>query len=272
MATDEVVRATGVLMNSMRHTILLAALLCSSVGICAEPVRIAIGEWPPYLSKELKHYGVAAHIVTEAFAREGLKVEYTFLPWKRAENYVSSGEQECSIMWVKNDKRGEQFLFSDVVFEGEVVFFHLKSFKFDWQSYHDLAGLRIGGLLSGVYPWVEQAKKEGIDLDVNPVVNEVQNFKKLLYKRIDVYGMDRLIGYDLLRTNFSAAELQKVAHHVRSVEQWPYRLIFSKQVERSAYLVAAFNRGLQKLKHERVVQRYMQASEAGRYKKTPPEK
>ncbi|MCP4162741.1 MAG: hypothetical protein GY760_21990 [Deltaproteobacteria bacterium] len=43
-----------------------------------ETIRIAVGEWPPYYSESLKHYGPALHVVTEAFAL-GYKSSIRFL-------------------------------------------------------------------------------------------------------------------------------------------------------------------------------------------------
>lgn len=44
----------------------------------SETVRLANGEYPPYCSEHLPHYGIWSHIVTEAFALKGLTVEYEF--------------------------------------------------------------------------------------------------------------------------------------------------------------------------------------------------
>ncbi|MBU3916067.1 transporter substrate-binding domain-containing protein [bacterium] len=250
-----------------RFFIVFIVIISPLMGLSEEPVRIAIGEWPPYLSKELKHFGVAAHIVTEAFAKEGIDVQYTFLPWKRVEKYVISGEQEGSIMWVQTEERDKVFLFTEVMLEGQAVFFHLKSFPFDWQTYHDLAKLEIGGLLSATYPWVEKAREQGIQLRINPVVNEVQNFQKLLLHRIDVYGMDILIGYELAQRYLSPEDRQKITHHPRPVEIWPYRLIFSKQVKRGPRLVEAFNKGILRLKAEKSIQNYLDDFRQGKYQK-----
>ena len=39
-------------------------------------VRLSSGEWPPYTSENLPHFGLASRIVTEAFALKGITVEY----------------------------------------------------------------------------------------------------------------------------------------------------------------------------------------------------
>ena len=50
----------------------------------AEDIRLTNGEWPPFTSKEFQHGGVMSRIVTEAFAAEGVTVQYEYVPWKRA--------------------------------------------------------------------------------------------------------------------------------------------------------------------------------------------
>ncbi len=47
-------------------------LAVSSSSVAEETIRLTNGEWPPYLSKNLKYYGISSRIVTEAFALEGL--------------------------------------------------------------------------------------------------------------------------------------------------------------------------------------------------------
>ncbi|MBF0233705.1 MAG: hypothetical protein HQK65_11810 [Desulfamplus sp.] len=78
--------------------ILSLALSFSSRSFAKEIIRLTNGEWPPYLHKELKYYGVASRIVTEAFALEGITVEYDFFPWGRAYEYAKSGEWNGSLI------------------------------------------------------------------------------------------------------------------------------------------------------------------------------
>ncbi len=53
---------------------ILLGFSCS--GFTEETIRLTNGEWIPFLSEDLKHYGVISRIVKEAFALEGMKVEY----------------------------------------------------------------------------------------------------------------------------------------------------------------------------------------------------
>ena len=133
----------------MRKSALLPVLFLF-MSIClncfaGEKVQLTNGEWPPLLSKELKNYGVVSHIVTEAFALEGIKVEYKFYPWKRALNRAEKGLADGSVIWAPTPKRVKAFYFSDPVIRNEKVFFYMKSHPFDWDTIDDLKGIIFGG-------------------------------------------------------------------------------------------------------------------------------
>jgi len=53
---------------------ILMILSLSNIGLAEKTICIATGEWPPFVSKDLKHYGVVNHIIAEAF-RLGSKGE-----------------------------------------------------------------------------------------------------------------------------------------------------------------------------------------------------
>jgi len=111
-----------------------------------QTIRLAIGEWAPYHSSNLKHYGLGSRIITEAFALEGVQVQYDFFPWARSLFYVESGDWEGSGIWYYSPKRAQYSLYSDTVLEFSYVFFHLKSYSFDWTIIEDLQEIPIGGV------------------------------------------------------------------------------------------------------------------------------
>jgi len=85
------------------------------VFFAEERISIAIGEWPPFISENLKHYGVVPRIVTEAFALGNVKVDYGFFPWKRAMEYANEGDWDGSAVWGYTSERGKTLLYSDPV-------------------------------------------------------------------------------------------------------------------------------------------------------------
>ncbi len=140
-------------------------------------IMITNGEWLPYHSENLPHYGAGSRIVTEAFALEGIKVEWGFFPWSRAYSYAVDGTWEASIGWIKTPEREEEVYFSEPVYGGPWVFFHLKSVPFEWNTIDDLQGLTIGATADYSYgDEFDNAEKQGI-INVDRVPTEVQNFE-----------------------------------------------------------------------------------------------
>jgi polar amino acid transport system substrate-binding protein len=245
--------------------ILVFVLSVSFSARSEEIIRLTTGEWTPYLSKNLKHYGLVSHIVTEAFALEGVKVEYIFRPWKRAYKEASIGKYDGSVIWTRNPEREQEFYYSDVVIEGQSVFFHMKSYPFDWKSSEDLAGEQVGGTLGYKYALLEDLEKKG-KIEINRVATDEQNFRMLLLKRIHIFQQDREAGYDLLQEHFKPEEIQQITHHPKPIINDAYHLILSKKNKNNAHLLYLFNKGLKRLKENGKHNQYISESRRGKYK------
>lgn len=231
-----------------------------------EVVRLANGEWPPFTSEQLKHDGVYSHIVSEAFALEGVKVEYGFFPWKRSYIYTQEGDWDGSLTWARTPDKEQEVFFSDSVFHHTKVFFHLKDVPFDWNSIEDLKGFTIG--VANEYTYgdeFDQAVKDGI-LTVESVPRDLQNIHKLLAGRFDIFPSDIDVVYELLQTNFSSEDIARVTHHPKPIQETGTCVIFTKvPPERSQHLLELFNSGLKKLKESGRYDQMLEASRRGEY-------
>jgi len=97
-------------MKKVLLTLFLAGIFSFSNVNAEEKIRIATGEYEPFLSENLKHNGVGLRIIREAFALEGGEVEYGWYPWKRA-----CPSEEWRMGWFilleNNTRKGKGFLF-----------------------------------------------------------------------------------------------------------------------------------------------------------------
>ena len=94
----------------LKQLLILFFVLSFSLSARAEKaIRLTTGEWAPYISEKLEHFGLVSRIVTEAFALEGVKVEYIFLPWKRAYQEALIGKYDGSAVWTRNSEREKGF-------------------------------------------------------------------------------------------------------------------------------------------------------------------
>jgi len=232
-----------------------------------DTIRISNGEWPPYLSKDLKKYGVTSHIVQEAFALENINVKYEWFPWKRALHMAKVGEINASIAWSKTKEREKDFLFSDVIINGNVVFFHLKSQTFDWNSFEDLEDIRIGSIFGYQYGNKIQEIKAIPNTDVFEVENEKKLFQMLLKKRFHAVIINLDVGYGVLNKYFTKDELASITYHKKPFHDEKLRLLFSKKMNENEELIRQFNKGLKRLKSSGVFEKYYEQSRQGQYEK-----
>ncbi|MCP4348375.1 MAG: amino acid ABC transporter substrate-binding protein [Desulfobacterales bacterium] len=247
--------------------IIVTVMLLLSYGVMAEEkvVRLTNGDWPPYCSPDLKYYGLATRIVTEAFALEGVRTEYEFFPWKRAMVYVKDGKWDGTVGWMYTDERAEHSYFSDPFLEYEYVFFHLKSYAVDWKTLEDLKGISIGATrgyhISEAFTEAEKAGKIKVEL----ATKDVQNLKKLLAGRIKLFPADLDVATFILNKKFTPEQKALITYHPKRLNVQPAHLLLSKKIARNARLLDVFNKGLKRLKESGKLKQFVEESRRGEY-------
>jgi polar amino acid transport system substrate-binding protein len=248
-----------------------ALLICiASVSQAKVVIRLANGEWPPFTSKRLKCNGVYSHIVAEAFALEGIAVEYNFFPWPRSYAYTRNGDRDGSLTWAKTPEKEKEVFFSDPVFFHTKVFFHLKSFAFDWNALADLKRFTIGTTAEYTYGTeFFQAVQNGA-ITIEPVTSDIQNLKKLLAGRIHLFPSDIDVANYLLNDTFTPEEAARITHHDKPIQKtWTCVILSKTAPEKNKRLLSQFNRGLRKLKENGSYAQMIEAFRQGAYKRKP---
>lgn len=248
--------------------LLLFIFQLSSTAWSEVIVKLANGEWPPYHSINLKHHGVASHIIEEAFALEGIKVHYHFAPWKRGMKMAEYGELNGTAVWRYQSDIQEKFYYSDPVFTSETVFFHLKSFPFAWNEFTDLKGLRIGGTIGYTYNEDYRKAEASKEYNIQRISNDELNFSMLLRNRIDIFPITKEVGYFLLQTQYTQNQASLFTYHAKSMtpeHERTLHLLLSKHDEKNQQLMASFNKGLKKLKESGLYHQYLKDLKEGKY-------
>lgn len=242
---------------------LLLAVVLAVVLLCCpasandnNTIVIANGEWVPYMSEHMPHYGPVNRVITEAFALEGVQVEYRWMPWKRAFEEAKEGGVAATSGWIRNGKRELYFYFSDVLFVTKKVFFHRRDFPFDWETLEDLRGLRIGAVLGYSYGVAFDGALEKEVVAVQRVAEERTNFEKLLRRRIHLYPQELEVGLAHVET-FKPEERALLTYHSKPLLETQYYLLFSRRNAGNEELVKAFNRGLGRLRKSGKLQKYL---------------
>lgn len=221
------------------------ALLMTVFTVKGETIHITNGEWEPYLSEVSPHYGVASHIVEEAFNQVGIRVHWGFFPWVRSYEQAKEGKDwQASAVWWPTEDANKHFLLSVPVVHTSNVFFHLKSRPIKWNTFSDLSGLKIG--ITRGYDYGSDfnlAVKRG-ELDVQEVSSDEINLKKLLSGRIDLFPNDPDVGFAQIRNNYEFNQANQFAHHKKKFARRTLHLLISKKAKRADYFMEAFNKGI----------------------------
>ncbi|MEA9356238.1 transporter substrate-binding domain-containing protein [Bacteriovorax sp. PP10] len=231
---------------------LIAILVCFSLIQMAQAkdlVRLTAGEWVPYISETLDHKGLISQITEEAFALQNIEMKLGIFPWERAYQLSKSGLWDGTIALSKTTEREKNYLFSDPIYTGKYVFFHLKSTSVKWQNYNDLSKLRIGAArgFGGMGQEFLSAEENKI-IKVDRVTTMLQAFNMLLLGRVQLVPSDLEVGYVLLNQNFDKKKIEQITHNNHVIQLTKYHLVMTKASPKSADLINKFNLGLKTLK------------------------
>lgn len=212
-------------------------------------LRLAVGEWSPYMGETLPHYGCDAWVITAAFAEEGIRVEYTFMPWSRSLKRAAEGGWEGTAEWADTpEHRKEFYLSADYLSEQEWTFFSRADEHFQWNSMDDLMGMTVGVTSGYVYSDLFAEAENNGTVQFESASSDLANFQKLLAGRIDAFPMERNVGKAMLRENFTEEERARVEVQAAALEAFRPYLLLSKAILGNEDRMARFDRSFARLK------------------------
>ncbi len=226
---------------------LLASLFHNNLWAQSQTVRISTGEWAPYVSESMEHYGIAPQIITAAFGKVGIKTEYQFFPWTRAMKEAEDQKVDLTGIWYFNDERSKKFHYSDDLVSSANIFFYNKENPFNWANFESFPKSKIGVTRGYSYSAQFDSAAEAGLVNVEKTGSDELNFRKLLRGRIDAFVMAELVGYDMLKTKFESSEREKLGVHPVKVSSAPLHLLSEKNNAKGRAFIKLFNKGLEML-------------------------
>lgn len=239
-----------------------ACAFAQAAGAGLEPLALATGEWPPFMSEQLPNGGFVTEIVRQALAEVGATPRLSYYPWARAMAQVQSGPELGSLAWYRNPERERLFHFSEAVFmERQLLFFRRRQ-PLPWTRLADLQGRRIG-LTTGYFYGEDlmQAERERL-FTIDRAPSDERSLRKLLLGRVDAAVVSHEVGRYLLATRFTEAEAIQIGWHARPINEGPLCLIFARQPAGLAWR-DRFDRGLLALRRSGRVEAIVRAAGLG---------
>lgn len=224
-------------------------------------VVFATGEWPPYTSEKLPEYGFVTKIVTAACNAGGIKPEYHFYPWARAEMLTDSCEVVAAFPYVITEEKKKEYIFSDPLFYGVNYFLYYDknpttTEPVRYETIEDLKGYKIGLIRGATFETA--LKKAG--LTIEPTTQIEQSIRKLVHGRIDFYLTEQLVISDVVKRLFpNKVENFKTLPKPYG-DKLPNALLVSNKCPGAENIITKFNVGLEMIKnngtYDRIIGKY----------------
>ena len=174
-------------------------LACLSTFALGEKLRIVTDPWPPYAYQEGEQIkGIDYEVTAEVFRRQGVEVEWQFLPWKRCLNMLEQGQAD-GVLDIFQTRQRDSLLFypSEPLSTVEFALFYAKARPHVVNSLDDLKGLTVGTSPGYTY---DPTFTESTAFNREPAPSHEANFGKLQLGRIDLLITDRRVGRYLIAT------------------------------------------------------------------------
>ncbi|MFC7421346.1 substrate-binding periplasmic protein [Iodobacter arcticus] len=244
----------------MHNFIAFLLLILSSISAQSAElrVRIASGEFQPYLSKSLQNEGFISKIIRAAFKQENVMVSIAYYPWKRSYNMVKKGEADLTPYWVKTPEREQLFILSDPIDVVQYGFFHLKENKITQLDFSHLNKYKVGVSLGYSYGLAFDTARKKQQFICDEAPSDEINIRKLIAKRIDLFTADKTLGKYIISTTLPPKEAEKITFFPKNFAEEPVYLLISKKTPNGAKIADIFNKGLKKIKQNGEYHRIMQ--------------
>jgi polar amino acid transport system substrate-binding protein len=215
----------------------------------ARVIRITNGEWVPYTGEYLEHNGCDSWTVAEAFATQGVTVQYGFFPWARGYELASTGVWDATVMWADTpEHRKDFYLSAEPLSHQNWVFFYRVGEDFTWKELENLHDKRIGLTSGYVYSDVFADLRNQPDMKFEEAASDQANFDKLLNGRIDIFPMEELVGQSILTNYFTQDEQARITFQKQPITAFEPYLLLSRSVAGNDELIKLFDAGWKELK------------------------
>jgi polar amino acid transport system substrate-binding protein len=182
----------------------LAALLCSPPGAADQAIKVVAAEFPPLTTNAGgQPGGVVLEVVREASKRAGIALEFSFLPWQRAQLETQARNDVLIIPFTRTPSREAQYQWVAPVLEFHTVMVTLAKPP----SSIEEARMLVVGYVRGT-SFKDEAEQAGLPY-VEETNDDLLNARKLKLGRIGAWITTDLMARGVYRqAGFDPAELK----------------------------------------------------------------
>lgn len=225
-------------------------IVCSSSSITLHLTEEA--DWPPFTPEKYGKVeeGLSYALMDAIFSKLQVNFDLELYPQKRMLQMLREGTKDAATVISINTERSAYIAFSKPIFQKKGLIYHRSDRNFQWNSYEDLKGLKIGIVRGHNYgDEFKNAVKE-YNLTLVEVSTVEQNFKMILADRIDIFLAVELTAIQLLRKPMYTNKISPASKPYYTKD---YHIGFSKN-SKAIYLLPDVNRIIDSMKKDGTLQ------------------
>lgn len=166
-------------------------------------VSVVVEHMPPWEiaedpKKQQVTKGIAVDLAREIFKRYGKEITLKTAPWKRALNYIKTGEADVIPMIIKTKEREKYMVFTDPVFLDPIVFGYTAS-DFTWRTWEDLKSYKIGIVRGYEYGQEWKIATQKHNLNISESASDEGNIKMLLAQRNELALLYYSVAVEIIK-------------------------------------------------------------------------
>ncbi|ELX08699.1 hypothetical protein Jab_2c07540 [Janthinobacterium sp. HH01] len=211
-------------------------------------VTLTIHDYPPFIGMDLPYGGLLTRVVVEAFKASNVTVRFERVSSNRAITGVMMGLYDGGFGWAHTPERDRKLLYSDTsIYTFRMVFFQRRDMQVNWNSLADLGKYQIGTTLGDHYSEEFSALHAQRKLKVQEAAGDVNNMRKLLLGRIDLFPMEEEAGKMLMQTSLTEAEQARLSYQSKPISAVPTYVVLRRDLPNARELLDRFEQGYRQL-------------------------
>ena len=218
----------------------------------APQVKLGGHEWGPYLGKTQPNSGLAAAIVSAAFARAGYSATIEFMPWERVNSHIEQGSLDGSVASWYTAERADTLLYSEPYINNKLVFIKRDEDPFTFssvvqaQQFLKNRSYRLGIFNDYAYGETFNRIRPLFQLETRDYCSQL--FRDVAAKELDLALVDHWVAQQELANKDHIASHLITAPGTLSVR--PLHIAIPKNHPNAASIIKAFNSGLKQIRND----------------------
>lgn len=182
-------------------SLIMVGIMLWSFSAFGEPLNIVMDDYPPFSYEENGEIrGISTRVVKAALKEAGLDAEIEQLPFARAYTMTQEEANVFEYCVARTPEREPLFQWVGIVGPAEQVLFARKEQNVQIRDLHDVQNYVVGTTIEDIVDQYLLSKTQEFDIQLDRTSSSYEtNMKKLLNGRVDLWGGNKFVGFQLAK-------------------------------------------------------------------------